>query len=89
MHNSGQSYSDLFINYTYTKIEIIPVMDTDLFRYQCDIVVQPAKRSLEQFFCCRDVSFGYSFLPNYQNLACVIDKIVQNNWVIMQSDKAL
>lgn len=50
MHNSGQSYFDQFINYTYTKIEIIPVMDTDLLRHQCDIVVQSAKRSLERFF---------------------------------------
>lgn len=33
VYNFGQSDSNLFANYTYTEIVIVPIMVTDLFGY--------------------------------------------------------
>lgn len=64
-------------------------MDMDLLRHQYELVVQPPRHSPEQPPCCRDVSFGHSPLLNYKSLTCPINEIVQNNWVVMQSNKAV
>lgn len=79
MHNLGQSDSDLFANYTYTKIVIILAMSTDLLGRQYDLVMQPVRRGPEQLPYCRVVSFGHSPLLNYEDLACPIDKVMQSN----------
>ena len=68
---------------------IIPAIGTDFFRRQYDTVVQPAGCSPEQPFYYEDVNFGHSPPPNCKGLACLIDKIVQSNLVIMQSNKAV
>lgn len=52
-------------------------------------VVESAKRSPEQLPYCGDVSFGCLPPSNCEGLPRLINKIVQSNWVVMQSDKAV
>ena len=88
-HNSGQNDSDLLADYTYVEIVIVPAMGTDLLGRQYDKVVQLAEYSPEQPPCYEDVRFGHSSLPNCEGSARPIDKIVQSDWVVMQSDNAV
>lgn len=60
-------------------------MRLDLFRSQDNIVVKPTRHSLEQLSCYTNVSFGYPPSSNQEDLACLIDKIVQNDWFVIQS----
>lgn len=54
-------------------------MSIDFLKCQYDEVMQPARRSAEQFFYYENVSIGH-FLPrNCEGLAGLSDKVVQNN----------
>lgn len=64
--NSSQSDFDLFLDYTYAKVVIVPAINLNIFGRQSDVVVQPARGSPEQPFCCGNVSFSHFFLPNYK-----------------------
>lgn len=68
---------------------IISVIDMDFLRCQYKIVMQPAERSSKPLFYCEDISFGHNFLLNYKSLANLSNKVVQNNWVVMLSNKTI
>lgn len=89
IRNLSQNDFDLFADHTYAEIVIIPTMDTDLFGHQYDVIVQPAKHSPEQPFCCENVNFGHHFPSNCKSLTYSSDKVEQSNQVVMQSDKAI
>lgn len=76
MRNLSQSDFDPFPDHLQAEIMIVSAISLDFFGCQGDAFVQPARRSLEQPFCCADVSFGYSFLLNQKGLACSIDKVM-------------
>lgn len=88
-YNSNQGDSNHLANYIYAKIVNISTIDMDLFGHQYELVVQPPRYSPEQPPYCGNVNFGHSFLLNYKSLTCPINKIVQSNWVVMQSNKAV
>lgn len=85
MYNSCQTDFDLLTDYIYAKIVIVPTMGLDFFGHydEMTLVVQPAQQNPKQFLYCRDVSFGHSAPPNYEGLVCLIDKVVQSNWVVI------
>lgn len=83
VRNSGQRDFNQFADYTYAKMMIVSTICMDLLVCHYNIVVQPAGRSSEQFFCYKNISFGYLFPINYKGLAYLSNKIVQNKWVIM------
>lgn len=66
---------------------IVPVISTDFFKCQYNMVVLPAERSPKQPLYYEDISFSHFFSPNYKGSASLIDKIVQNNWIVIQSGK--
>lgn len=70
MRNSSQSESDLLPNHTYAEIVIILVIEIDVLGRQYHMVIQPARQSLKQPLCGRDVSFCHLLLLNYKGLAC-------------------
>lgn len=89
MRNSGQSKLDLLADDTYVKIMIVFAINPDFFWCQYDVFMQPAEQSLEQLPYYTNVSFGYSPLSNCEVLTCPKDKVMQSNWVVMQSDKVV
>lgn len=58
-------------------------MYTNLPKCQYDVFVQPAGNSLKQLLCYKDVSFDHSLLANCEGLSCLINEVVQSNWVVM------
>lgn len=75
-NNSGQSNSDLFADYTHTKIMIIFTLTLYFLRHQNDVVMQPDGHSLKQLLSCRNISFGHFFLSNHKDFNCLINKVV-------------
>lgn len=51
--------------------------------------MQPAEYSLEKPLYYTDVSFVYSSILNWEDFAYLINKIVQNNKIVIQSDDAI
>lgn len=76
MHNLGHSELNLFADYRYAKILIVPIIGINFLRHQYNVFVQLTRCNLEHFFSCGNVRFGHSFQPNYEYLVCSIDKIV-------------
>lgn len=68
---------------------IVPAIGTNLFMCQYNVVVEPARHSLEQLPCYKNVSFGHPFPSNYKGLASLSNEIMENNWVVMQSNKVM
>lgn len=77
-YNLNQTNYDLLIYHTKTKIIIVSLINEEFFECQNKRIVLPARYKLKQPFYDRDVSISYFFLPNYKDLAYLINQIVQN-----------
>lgn len=72
----GWNNADLPTHQIYANIVILLMISIDFFGHQHDVVIYPARCSLEQSLCCGDVSFSHLLLPNCERLFYEINKVI-------------